>query len=897
MAFRLVALTSISYWYGTQGQVFPSVERILDERSGNHLNGIKHNPLRPIPCHRRHGARVSPALCVYPSIFVCGRRARLSPDNPKWVRAKDRATPQQLALNKKIVACTSSEQILQLLESALEEGTDLNGVNMATAVSRYARVARGDAKADPRFSTFLDLVWAEIREAPDSFQSRHLSNLAHGLAKLGGPEAEKGLAVLETEMLRRGWRDFDPQGFSNTAWGFATAGQGSVQLFEGIEKELLARKFAGFNPQNAANTLWAFATAGRGGAEFYHAAEAMVAQSGLEGCNAQDIANILWAFATAGRGSESLFSVMEVMIISRGLDDFTPQGVSNTIWAFAKGGYRGPRIYAAVEEEALVGGLFGFKPQNIVNLAWAFATACMGSPALFSVIESRVVAMGTTRFKAQELANLLWAFATAGHPGRALFAAVEAGLTPESMASFNLQNCANALWAFAVADRCHRPVTRTLMDKALSYVAWDMPVENLVQLAQFVLAAGYTAHPGRPRGDGDAPASLPGLFNGHSSSRRVGSYASSERVGSPSSNNRLNGENGGQAAHGPNHQASHPLSGDNGGQARATAGYTSQGGEPHVVARDPAGGSRGHPVGRRGEEAVYSGSARNGYHVKGARINGRDVSAHAGGEGLLMMPARGDAGTAAIASSSGSATATGRDVIIGSSGGSEVGSGLGSSESTSSNRINGSSSVGGDIRREGSGEGRMDRGREGHGELEQDRELDGMAAALVLEAVRTATERGRIPSPPSSRLHQEVSGVLTDMAIQHTNELPLFGGVYYVDIAVAGKIAVEVDGPCHFRGGPQALSGDITSTTALKRRLLEQGGWTILSVPYFEWTMLSDSGQKQRYMRGKLVGCGAGALVGGVAAGGGANGAGGAPMRLQGGGEARRSPAAELAQE
>jgi hypothetical protein len=42
----------------------------------------------------------------------------------------------------------------------------------------------------------------------------------------------------------------------------------------------------------------------------------------------------------------------------------------------------------------------------------------------------------------------------------------------------------------------------------------------------------------------------------------------------------------------------------------------------------------------------------------------------------------------------------------------------------------------------------------------------------------------------------QVSSVLRSMGVPHTNELPVFRGLFHIDIAVQGGIALEVDGEC-----------------------------------------------------------------------------------------------------
>eukprot|EP00899_Mesostigma_viride_P016482 jgi/Mesvir1/24835/Mv22073-RA.1 len=103
------------------------------------------------------------------------------------------------------------------------------------------------------------------------------------------------------------------------------------------------------------------------------------------------------------------------------------------------------------------------------------------------------------------------------------------------------------------------------------------------------------------------------------------------------------------------------------------------------------------------------------------------------------------------------------------------------------------------------------------------------------ERVYVAAEAGKQqPGPSSSDLHLEVSKVLRGMAIDHENEVCYFHGLLYVDILVDGKVAVEVDGPSHFYQD----SGAITAQTVFKKRLLEKGGFKVVSVPYYDWVRL-----------------------------------------------------------
>lgn len=68
------------------------------------------------------------------------------------------------------------------------------------------------------------------------------------------------------------------------------------------------------------------------------------------------------------------------------------------------------------------------------------------------------------------------------------------------------------------------------------------------------------------------------------------------------------------------------------------------------------------------------------------------------------------------------------------------------------------------------------------------------------------------------------------------------------------KVAIEVDGPCHFVRGARSPNG----RTLLKRRLLTKLGWHLVSVPYWEWDQVTAALPRIRreYLCAKLDGLG-----------------------------------------
>jgi hypothetical protein len=59
--------------------------------------------------------------------------------------------------------------------------------------------------------------------------------------------------------------------------------------------------------------------------------------------------------------------------------------------------------------------------------------------------------------------------------------------------------------------------------------------------------------------------------------------------------------------------------------------------------------------------------------------------------------------------------------------------------------------------------------------------------------------------------------------------------------------AVEFDGPSHFLTCRLPVGG-----TLMKRRHLELLGYTVVSLPFWEWYELTGSDERKEYLRGKL---------------------------------------------
>jgi hypothetical protein len=115
------------------------------------------------------------------------------------------------------------------------------------------------------------------------------------------------------------------------------------------------------------------------------------------------------------------------------------------------------------------------------------------------------------------------------------------------------------------------------------------------------------------------------------------------------------------------------------------------------------------------------------------------------------------------------------------------------------------------------------------------------------------------PVHPSAS-QQQVSDTLRDMGLSVEDEFRCPKSGYSIDMRVhdmrvnaksstgaAAGWAVEFDGPSHFLTCRLPVGG-----TLMKRRHLELLGYTVVSLPFWEWDQLTGSDERKEYLRGKL---------------------------------------------
>ena len=182
--------------------------------------------------------------------------------------------------------------------------------------------------------------------------------------------------------------------------------------------------------------------------------EQVLCEQHVQRFGARQCSNILHTLAKTRRQRpcENILGALE----ARALEvqgDFNPQNIANTLWAFATLGKQ--------PDDRLVVGLTAravemqgdFNPQEIANTLWAFSTlGRQPNDELVAQLMARAVEVQGD-FNPQDIANTLWALATLGRqPSDELVTGLTARVA-EVQGDFNPQNIANTICALATLGR------------------------------------------------------------------------------------------------------------------------------------------------------------------------------------------------------------------------------------------------------------------------------------------------------------------------------------------------------------------------------------------------------------------------------------------------------------
>jgi hypothetical protein len=134
-------------------------------------------------------------------------------------------------------------------------------------------------------------------------------------------------------------------------------------------------------------------------------------------------------------------------------------------------------------------------------------------------------------------------------------------------------------------------------------------------------------------------------------------------------------------------------------------------------------------------------------------------------------------------------------------------------------------------------------------------------SVLVLKEKLQSCKAAFIGQPlKKSATQQQVSDTLRGMGLSVEDEFRCPKSGYSIDMRVrdmranansrtgaAVGWAVEFDGPSHFLACRSPVG-----STLMKRRHLDLLGYTVVSLPFWEWDQLTGSDERKEYLRGKL---------------------------------------------
>jgi len=135
--------------------------------------------------------------------------------------------------------------------------------------------------------------------------------------------------------------------------------------------------------------------------------------------------------------------------------------------------------------------------------------------------------------------------------------------------------------------------------------------------------------------------------------------------------------------------------------------------------------------------------------------------------------------------------------------------------------------------------------------------LSGVLTPQQLQQCRKEWELRLAAIAKASMLQQQVFAALQQLPPGTFRQQPVMeqrtaDGAFSIDIAVTtaagSQVAIEVDGPSHFLRPDNTLDG----RTQSRNKALAARGWSVVTVPYFEWNGLQPGQQQQAYLLDKL---------------------------------------------
>eukprot|EP00198_Chlamydomonas_reinhardtii_P009467 XP_001698804.1 predicted protein of CLR family [Chlamydomonas reinhardtii] len=455
------------------------------------------------------------------------------------------AASSSIQLNKHIMACRNTEELLALVQS---RGAHFDYFNISTALARVPKLAAasgpggmagssyggyagappppppppppavsngngngfssdgsgplahlgqggsgaggvlpGDLHVDAAGRLLLDHLAALMINQINSFDARGLANSAWAFGKLKYvPAAGTSLPTVIAAAALRRMGEFSPQNLSNLVWSFVYMHHVDEALLAAAARYVVAR-VGEFKPQELANIVWAFASLGYRDEHMLHVV-ASQAQRIAPLFKEQELSNVLWALGKMGLRHRP--DVLESLMVETRtkLPAFLPQGISNVAWALAAVGHVDElfldRVVAQCGRQ-----LGAFDVQALANLVWAMASLGYYQPPFLAALVNECLARGLDRLSPQNLSNILWGCATLGHRDPRMLSAW-AAQTLEKLPSFEPQGLSNTAWAFARLG-FHSPQLFQALAAAALHKIDGFTAQGLSNLAWAMATAGH----------------------------------------------------------------------------------------------------------------------------------------------------------------------------------------------------------------------------------------------------------------------------------------------------------------------------------------------------------------------------------------------------------------------
>lgn len=415
----------------------------------------------------------------------------------KTVRLGGKAQHYNKEINRQVTLMADLGDISQLLEVVQAYLPDMNGLNLATAFHRVAKLSAMSGDVGNQKAQLLQghPVFRELfQEVQVHVMNHSLSDGTAASLIVGGEEQPLPATQLPYKSCRvanqpEGW-EMPMQCMSIVTWSCATMRIRDRILFGAIA-QIIGTRLDDLKSFEFSNLLWAYAKVALIPPDLFSNAGARLLRRHAGEFKAQCLSTIAWSFATAERRDSEVFQTL-AQEIKENACNLKTQEISNTLWAFARSRSVDPELFSTLGHAALEEPrIWMFKPQELSNTVWAFATVGLHHPQLFDKVE-RAAVQKRHDMVPQNVANILWAYAKLQVPAAGIFMALLEG-TLGKLSQYKRQELSTVIWAaaqvcpqhrefFGAASRlcCHRlkefsPHAVANLTRDLSHVETDAP--------------------------------------------------------------------------------------------------------------------------------------------------------------------------------------------------------------------------------------------------------------------------------------------------------------------------------------------------------------------------------------------------------------------------------------